>query len=363
MLGLIRFFLASCVIAFHLTARIPALGNFAVNCFYVISGFLITYILHETYKFNFSMFWKNRMLRLFPAYIFFLVMGFLIIKLIPSAKEFHSNWTGNFLPGDLLGNLLIFPWAFLSDNAVANPFGAFSSIYHFAIDGNRFRIVTSSWSVGVEITCYFLLWLFIARNKFTAITSILLSLLYHAYVYVVHHSFDMAYFPFLAATLPFSMGSLGYFAHRKFKAMYFSPHKAFLITFICIGIFITNWHLYTINALGQYNIILYYTNNVIALFTTLVLLKIKTNIHLEKILKWFGDLAYPIFLCQYFGGFLAWLAIGGENRGLSIFLLGYPISIALGIVCVILIDKPLIKIRAKIRADAQSKNNQENSSR
>lgn len=44
MLGLIRFFLASCVIAFHLTARIPALGNFAVNCFYVISGFLITYI-------------------------------------------------------------------------------------------------------------------------------------------------------------------------------------------------------------------------------------------------------------------------------------------------------------------------------
>ncbi|MCV5209634.1 acyltransferase, partial [Escherichia coli] len=78
------------------------------------------------------------------------------------------------------------------------------------------------------------------------------------------------------------------------------------------GIFITNWHLYTINPLGQYNIILYYTNNVIALFTTLVLLKIKTNIHLEKILKWFGDLAYPIFLCQYFGGFLAWLAIGGE---------------------------------------------------
>lgn len=54
MLGLIRFFLASCVIAFHLTARIPALGNFAVNCFYVICSAAIFFAQKSNKKCTFQ---------------------------------------------------------------------------------------------------------------------------------------------------------------------------------------------------------------------------------------------------------------------------------------------------------------------
>ena len=79
MLGIIRFLLASCVVAFHLTGKLPFLGQFAVNFFYIISGFLITLILNKTYKFNVISFSANRFLRLYPTYFFFVFVGIIII--------------------------------------------------------------------------------------------------------------------------------------------------------------------------------------------------------------------------------------------------------------------------------------------
>lgn len=362
MLGIIRFFLASCVVAFHLTAQIPVIGNFAVNFFYVISGFLITLILNTTYQFNFAKFWQNRTLRLLPAYLFFVVIGCGIIFFIPTAHEFHSNWTGKFLPGDWLGNAFIFPWAFLSDHSVPSPFSAFTGNYIFDFDGSRFRIVTSSWSVGVEITCYFLLWLFIARSKITCIASLILSIAYQVYAFNTYHSFDMIYFPFLAAALPFSMGAAGYFIYENLPSLAKDSKYTAPVTFACIAVFIVNWYAYKSNAFGEQNILLYYLNNIIAVITTISLVKLPTPTNLKFISKWLGDLAYPIFLCQYFGGFFAWLILGGDKRGWAIFLLGYPISIILGILCIILVDRPLVRVRANIRTQAIKTATQENSS-
>jgi hypothetical protein len=45
MLGLVRFFMATCVVVFHLTLLVPNIGMLAVNYFYVISGYLITMVL------------------------------------------------------------------------------------------------------------------------------------------------------------------------------------------------------------------------------------------------------------------------------------------------------------------------------
>lgn len=353
MLGIFRFFLANCVMAFHLTAMMPMLGVYAVNSFYVISGFLITLILNKTYHFNFFKFSINRFLRLYPSYFIFLLMGFIIIYLFPSARLFHTSWSGNFLPGDYLGNLLIFPWAFLSDNAVTNPFAAFIKEYPFHVDGNRFRIVTSSWSVAVELVCYFLLWFIIAKKWYFSFAALVLSTIYHVYVYYQIQSFQMAYFSFVAALLPFSIGSASFFLSEKIKkselSLNFSTKTTLL--FLCIIIFCTNWYLSEcINPTGWIQPG-YYINNVISSIIVMTLIRCEYHGKLKEIAKSIGDMAYPVFLCHYFCGYFSWLIIGTTHptRGWGVFLLAYPISILLSILCVNLIDNKFSKMRDFIR--------------
>ncbi|MFP1800611.1 acyltransferase family protein [Lonsdalea quercina] len=355
MLGIIRFFLASCVVAFHLTAKISFLGQFAVNFFYVISGFLITLILNDTYKFNITKFAVNRFLRLYPTYYFFAALGILIIYFMPNASEFHGSWSRHFNNGDWLGNLFIFPWAFLSDNAVPNTFGAFTSQYFLHVNANRFRIVTSSWSVAVEIICYFALWVFVSRNILLTIASLVMFSAYHLYVFCSFHDSTMAYYPFLAAMLPFSLGSLGFFIFSKLreneKFISFTEDKKWIIAFFALAAFCLNWAIFIEAQKGGWHPFFYYTNNLLALIIVIALANTNPKGIKGKVTKILGDLSYPVFLCQYFGGYFAWIIVGSDkpNRGWDIFFIGYPISIIMALLCVWLIDDRVKKIRDKVR--------------
>ncbi|WP_312838737.1 acyltransferase family protein [Pantoea piersonii] len=362
MLGIIRFLLASCVVAFHLTGKLPFLGQFAVNFFYIISGFLITLILNKTYKFNVISFSANRFLRLYPTYFFFVFVGIIIIYFMPNTVNFHPSWSRNSLSLDWLGNALIFPWAFLSDYAVPNTFGAFTDSYPFFADAFRFRIITSSWSVAVELICYFLLWLFIARNIAYTVVSIVVSVAYHIFVYRSTSEPAMAYFPFIAAILPFSLGSLGYFIYTKVKKVSsvvgFLKKHSWILLFSSVILFFANWGLFTFsqNGHGHWHPFYYYVNNVISMFIVIALCDLNPEGGPGKVARLLGDLSYPVFLSQYFGGYLAWYVIGFNepNRGWEIFIIGYGISIAMSLVCIYLIDENIRKVRDKVRNAAVS---------
>lgn len=75
-----------------------------------------------------------------------------------------------------------------------------------------------------------------------------------------------------------------------------------------------------------------------------------------KVARLLGDLSYPVFLSQYFGGYLAWYVIGFNepNRGWEIFIIGYGVSIAMSLVCIYLIDENIRKVRDKVRSAAVS---------
>lgn len=93
MLGMLRFFLAISVVATHLSEGrlfFHYWGAFAVFGFYLISGYLITRVLNDTYKFDFYTFASNRFLRLFPIYYFVAALTLAVILLVPGAKEYHS---------------------------------------------------------------------------------------------------------------------------------------------------------------------------------------------------------------------------------------------------------------------------------
>jgi peptidoglycan/LPS O-acetylase OafA/YrhL len=118
----------------HLT-----LGGVGVRIFFVISGFLITYLLllekSSTGRVNLMAFFARRILRIFPAFYFYLV----VLNLL--------NWYLNLQIPDLL---------FLS---------AALYIHNFELWGSNW-FVNHTWSLGVEEQFY-LLWpfIFIRINK------------------------------------------------------------------------------------------------------------------------------------------------------------------------------------------------------
>lgn len=241
MIGIIRFFLATCVILFHLSGKFPNFGLYAVNCFYVISGYLITMILNTTYNFKLIPFATNRFLRLFPSYWLACITGIICIYFIDNPKDFHLSYGLHISVKEFLANLLLIPWAFLSDKIIISPFYAFATPEFLDFKGYMFRAVTSSWSVAVEITCYFLLWCFVARGYKRTLLAILASIFYHYYSINNSDNIIAIYSPFLAAMLPFSIGSLGYFLsdliERKNKNLVKSVKYQFfslLLFFFCL---------------------------------------------------------------------------------------------------------------------------------
>lgn len=351
MLGILRFFLASCVIVFHLTAQVPNIGQLSVNLFYVISGYLITLILNESYKFKLKAFAFNRALRLYPTYYVFAILS-LLLNLIPidgvSSSVFHTSWSGGQQPLDIFGNALIFPWAFLSDQSVLSIPGFLYS------DAPRFRLIPSTWSIGVELVCYAILFLISARSLSLSVITLLASITYHIFIQQSSFSTAYNYFPFFAAMLPFSIGAIGYFASRsiesKFGKINISYKSQTFSLFILIAIFITNW-MWSKSSSDLYTSISYYVNNFIGLSAVMLFHGASTPVRIKWISKVLGDLSYPMFLVQYVAGYIGWQIIGQPDniRGWNVFVAGYVVSIMLSIVILVIIDRPIQNLRSKIR--------------
>lgn len=72
-------------------------GNLGVNFFFVLSGFLITYLLIKEKqvhsKINIQNFWVRRILRIWPLYYFCLFFGFIVFPFIKKLMGVPSNET------------------------------------------------------------------------------------------------------------------------------------------------------------------------------------------------------------------------------------------------------------------------------
>src|SRR6185312_239643 len=84
--GTVRFLLALCVVVTHakgssIFGMTLFSGLTAVQCFYVISGFLITMVLNERADYaQLSNFYLSRYLRLWPAYIVVALASLVLVR-------------------------------------------------------------------------------------------------------------------------------------------------------------------------------------------------------------------------------------------------------------------------------------------
>ncbi|MGE9009068.1 acyltransferase family protein [Leptospira interrogans] len=161
-MGTVRFLLALCVVATHspggaIFGITMMSGITAVQCFYVISGFLITMILNERedYK-NLGTFYLSRYLRIWPVYILItaLTLYFFQWPAITSELPRLTNWsTYAFI---LLSNLTIFFQDWFVFLKFENGGLAFTPVFH-TLHGPQpywFEIVPQAWTLGVELTFY-----------------------------------------------------------------------------------------------------------------------------------------------------------------------------------------------------------------
>lgn len=77
-------------------------GNLGVNFFFVLSGFLISFLLLEEKSNNPRIdvvnFWKRRILRIWPLFYFCVIFGFFLFPILKNVMGAKSDETANLLP-------------------------------------------------------------------------------------------------------------------------------------------------------------------------------------------------------------------------------------------------------------------------
>lgn len=168
-MGLLRLWLAFCVLRFHTTALgsswMPD-GHAAVQAFFVLSGFSMAMLQEEKYHSDRAGFWKRRLLRIWPAYLaaVAVVLGWeswLWFERHTSAGFVHELLTGPRpgLAASLLlsfSNLTLLGQDFLAligigpDGSLyllANPFKAYFVASHYTV-------LPQAWSLSIELAFY-----------------------------------------------------------------------------------------------------------------------------------------------------------------------------------------------------------------
>lgn len=113
--------------------KLTSIGHYGVNLFFVLSGFLITYLmlkeLKERGKIHVGFFLVRRILRLWPLYFVIVLFGFFIFPHLPfGIQTVHEFWR----------------------------YGLFLSNFDEIINGSRDAInfLTATWSVSIEEQFY-----------------------------------------------------------------------------------------------------------------------------------------------------------------------------------------------------------------
>ena len=260
------------------------LGAFGVSIFFVLSGFLITYLLLEEQKeapIQIKHFYIRRVLRIWPLYYLIVVLGFFIVPHI----GFLQVPTYTVEMGDYLGRFLLF--AGLSANVafVYLPTVAFANIL---------------WSVAVEEQFY-LIWPHVVKFKRTLLWIMLLLLVGYLALKFFAGEVDSKFEELVIRTRFSSMIIGGIGAYLLF-------HQSSILNFVynrflqlgLIGLFV----LLLSNTL-EFKSFAWIQDELISLVLCGLIINIASNrqslVHLENpVFSYFGKLSYGLYVYHLF---------------------------------------------------------------
>lgn len=345
-MGLLRLILAVIVVFHHMTG-FPFIGHFAVFFFFVLSGYLMTSVMHNSYGYTlvgWKKFWINRALRLYPAYLAIVAITLVVIAAL------GENFTSHFrMPIFVPQNFL--DWA-----------QNLSMVYLDAFPSRALpRLSPATWALTTELFFYFVISLGISRSKLTTYFWVAVSIIYTLFALITDLSYKWSYYFILAGSLPFSLGAVFYHhqdqikkfvAHLRLKGF----HLLMISCFLCaISFLIAYKGDIFLNASDSFpeKIALVIVNfaSVLGLAGVLWNPWLPLGHAMDKLL---GSLSYPVYISHWICGVIAGYLLGVDRPswsadGIYLFMLGLSISLAVSLIIVWCIDEPIQKLRTFIR--------------
>lgn len=279
MLGIFRYVLALMVTLSHLWTSLAGWsGVTAVFGFYVISGYLMTSVLNQTYGFSLKGFGRyalNRFLRIYPTYWFVLLLAALVVATIPR-DAFYTNFKLS-MPREMtdwLANIFIVG----------------------LLDGPIKVLIPPAWTLDIEIFFYVLMGLGLSRYRLFVLAWFAASLSYTLWLLSIDAPFTDRYVSYAAASLPFSIGAMVYMYRRALAQYVCLPLPIATVLFLFTVVVARMEWLGSPHHGGFYIVLL-------ASFLLLIALNNFDPQHRLKTLRsidgFLGNLAYPIFLCHW----------------------------------------------------------------
>jgi peptidoglycan/LPS O-acetylase OafA/YrhL len=280
MFGILRTILAIFVVLLHVFS-IPKLGNYAVTFFFILSGFLMTLIMHKTYKYNFrgfTYFWSNRILRLYPTYLLILILSLFII-LISNKNQLNPSM---YLP-----------------TSIKEWFSNISMIYFDIVPHKvKPRVVPTSWALTNELFFYFLISLGISKTLKRTLFWLGLSILYYVGTYYFYDIATYRYSAIPASSLPFSIGAVLFWVKNiRFVNSGFTQNVIFISTLTLLFFF--NVIYVADSGIVFFSEMAIYINYILASCLIIILFKININTKLKRLDTYIGYFSYPIYLSHY----------------------------------------------------------------
>lgn len=337
MFGFFRLYLAVIVALYHYFA-LPAVGLWAVVSFFVLSGFLMTTIMNESYGYTLKGVRKyaiNRWLRLFPSYYFVALFSLIVFFCLPSEENTR------FVPDDLT-------------ETIANVTMIFPSFY----PGEYIpRLVHPTWALTLEIIFYALIALGISKNKSATVTWFVLSIGYLIYTSSVSGRISgLGYGNVLQASLPFSLGALIYHYKQYFYELMNKIHLNNLS--VLAVLFAVNQAVVLIgyNFIGpdawKIELVGAYMNIGLSCMIIIVLFYNEADPVIRRFDNVLGQYSYPIYLCHPIGAILAVRLFDipkASSSSLLFLAIAGGICLFLSVVCVYGIDNNIEKMRRRIK--------------
>ncbi len=285
MFGIYRLILATFVSATHMGKLPAAAGGYAVFGFYLLSGYLMTLVLNEVYlkrQGGILIFYFNRVLRIFPPFLFITLVSIVTLLMLSDVR--HPVFNVMHLPSTTTGfviSLTLIDYIGLNGNLNTHVF--------------NMQVIPVAWSISVE-WIFYLLMPFLVRNKTSVVIWLAISVGYTILAITQDYPYEMRYNSPLAASLPFSIGSLIYhFARINFPRV---SWKVILGVAALLIFHSTRRHVYNDPMMAG----LYVAIVANALLLILLSAFTPSSAKVGNIDKMCGRLSYPVFLCHYWVG-------------------------------------------------------------
>lgn len=333
MFGAYRVFLALLVVLNHL-AGAHEIGRYAVFGFYILSGYLMTYIMQRNYGYSLAgvkRYFVNRFLRIYPMYWIACLISLVLIGMLGAAYTKHFD-AGMYFP---------MHWRDMSKNVLI----IFSNM-------SRPKLTPPAWALTVELFFYLGIGFGFSRYRKLTLLWFFGSLCYTLVVNILGWSWEYRYFTIYAGSLPFSTGAL-IFHYREWLT---GLHSRYLgwpgMPVVYAVLVVANWA--ASYAWGLPDSWPFYANYLLCALMTLALMDKSLLIWAKPGLdKALGDLSYPIYLIHYQVG-LAVMAIGDhldiglERPSLFLAVISIPVIILAAWLIATMIERPLELLRRKI---------------